>query len=182
MNNNFNHAAAPATYTRPEKFALLDKLVVALEKGDVPAVEDLLQRGADIACIGHGIANGFTALCWAVCRGWPELVQVLVENGAAVDGKDQWGFTPLMRAVLDDSRFDIARFLLEKGAALEEKSSTRKTALDYAVERKNSRTEALLRETVKTRWNTSAEGLHATASARQEWLRGIARKRRVRPV
>jgi ankyrin repeat protein len=48
-----------------------------------------------------GVADGRTALHFAVTVGWLDMTRFLVENGADINAKDRYGMTPLMLALGD---------------------------------------------------------------------------------
>lgn len=90
----------------------LDCIRAALEKGAKPA----LQMVADAAAPGN-----------------LELVKLLVEAGAPVDGQDGRGYTPLMRAVLSyNQNPELISYLLAKGAGTGAKNESGHTALAMA--------------------------------------------------
>ncbi|MEK7858893.1 MAG: ankyrin repeat domain-containing protein [Elusimicrobiota bacterium] len=64
--------------------------------------------------------------------GKPEEVKSLLDRGADVNGKDQYGATALMRAA-SGGRGDVAKLLLDRGARVEEKDAYGKTALQAAA-------------------------------------------------
>ncbi len=59
------------------------------------------------------------------------IIQFLLDNGAAIDGQDQQGYTALMKAVTS-FKTDVVRFLLEKHADATIQNGEGKTALDIA--------------------------------------------------
>ena len=64
-------------------------------------VQALLEEGAQVDATLPAVTtltSGATALHLASCGGWVESVRVLVEYGAAVDVRDEQGWTPLVYA------------------------------------------------------------------------------------
>lgn len=72
-------------------------------------------------------------LCAAARKGDLRMVLRLIENGAAVNGRDQNGWTALHRAAFK-GRVDVARALVEKGVDVDAKDEEGYTALHCAVE------------------------------------------------
>ncbi len=60
-----------------------------------------------------------------------ESMKMLVEAGADINIQDQYGQTPLMRAVRRENK-DFVKYLCDAGADLEIKDNSGKTAYDYA--------------------------------------------------
>jgi hypothetical protein len=101
-------AVQPRPASREE--ALLD----AARRGDVAAVQALLDQGASVNAAN---SHGSTALLLAADKGQDPVARLLVERGADVDARDSFfGQTPL-GAALGAGRLDLARFLIEKGAS-----------------------------------------------------------------
>ena len=71
--------------------------------------------------------------------------QMLLENGADVNTKDDWGSTPLMNAVYSEAGIETVQLLLENGADPTLKDSEGKTAYDYAVEYRDAELRDLLK-------------------------------------
>jgi hypothetical protein len=107
-------------------------LIAAVSKNDVEAVSNLLQRGADVnervklsstfdamKKFGDGTlgekfeGKGNTPLHLAVIRNNPDIVQLLIRNGADLDAQNPAGNTPLQLA----KNPNISKLLLEKGAS-----------------------------------------------------------------
>jgi len=73
-----------------------EALIEAARRGDVPAVKELLARGADV---DHRDRFGITAVWQATSKGNAEVVRVLLEAGADVNLPDAtWHRTPLLMA------------------------------------------------------------------------------------
>src|SRR5262245_55592844 len=72
------------------------QLIVAVGRGDIAAVADLIAKGADVNAENDLRA---TPLCSAAEHGYYDIVKLLVERGADVDAKDmEFGRTPLRNA------------------------------------------------------------------------------------
>lgn len=87
-------------------------LIRAAASGDTDTLAQLIPRN-DLNAAAIGL-NGMTAAMW---YGNLESVRLLLSKGAAVDGRDGAGFTPLSVAALW-AREKIAALLLESGAAV----------------------------------------------------------------
>ena len=107
----------------------------AVERNDVEMVELLLSYGAelnpDVAQLGDNM--GYLG-CAASAAGL-EMVQLLVEAGAEVDGTYWNGVTPAMDAAYVSVR--ILKYLTEQGADINARSGYNDTPLMYAVWGKN---------------------------------------------
>ncbi|KAH6756702.1 hypothetical protein C2S53_001104 [Perilla frutescens var. hirtella] len=126
-------------------------LHVASSLGDEQMVKVLLHKGANkdvrnrAGKTAYDLAaeNGHTKLydalrlgdnlCVAARKGDLRMVLRLIENGAAVNGRDQNGWTALHRAAFK-GRVDVARALVEKGIDANAKDEEGYTALHCAVE------------------------------------------------
>lgn len=102
-------------------------------------------------CIRQLLDAGATAtterLADAAGMGSLELVKLLVERGVSVNGQDNRGYTPLMRAALSYTRNkDVVAYLLSKGAAMDPKNETGDTALSIARRFGETSISALLKE------------------------------------
>jgi ankyrin repeat protein len=90
----------------------LTDLIVACSHGDVPAVEALLDQGANWRV---STSYGFNALTKAAQMGHREIVWVLLNRGVPADLKPPEGSTALIWACRD-GRLDIAELLISAGA------------------------------------------------------------------
>lgn len=59
----------------------------------------LLENTEDASVIESCDVDGASPLALAVANGHKHLAKVLVENGAGIDTYDNWGLTPIFRAV-----------------------------------------------------------------------------------
>ncbi len=112
----------------------------AAMRGDVAAVTDLLDGGADV---NEPRSDGATALHWAVHGDLPDLAAVLIEAGADVSARNRFGVTPLSLAVEIGSAAMVER-LLDAGADPRESLSNGETALMMAARTGNVETIELL--------------------------------------
>jgi uncharacterized protein len=110
-------------------------LISFVARQRVPAVQDLLNRGANVNLPD---SEGDTALNIAVQRGNVELVNMLLSKGADPNIKNKLGGTPLMWAGVFGHK-EIAQILLDKGADPRAKDVDGMTAAAWAA--KNNRQE-----------------------------------------
>ncbi|MGB8848069.1 MAG: ankyrin repeat domain-containing protein, partial [Terracidiphilus sp.] len=75
--------------------SLNDQLIQAATNGDTAAVQQLLNKGADIEAKD---AYGETALFEAARNGNTEVVTLLLNKGANIEAKDTYGETALYEA------------------------------------------------------------------------------------
>ncbi len=117
-----NAAAAMATdHPTPSETPLW---FLAAEAGDVA----MLERLVDTTNVDAVIFDGLTALMIGAGEGRLAAVQWLVERGAVLDLRDDWGYTALFHALLA-KQWDTARFLVKKGADLRLASAEGNTPL-----------------------------------------------------
>ena len=63
----------------------------------------------------------------------PEVVEQMIKNGADVNARDRFGFTPLLFAIRDNKNLAVVKMLLEHGADVNSKTDHDLTALMMAV-------------------------------------------------
>lgn len=80
--------------------------------------------------------DGWTPLIAAAGAGFLPIVQLLIERGADVNHPDVGGFTPLMCAA-GAGHVDIVRFLISKGAQVDRTDDSSRTALSWAMTKKD---------------------------------------------
>ncbi|WP_417514896.1 ankyrin repeat domain-containing protein [Minwuia sp.] len=140
-----------------------DNLRVAVDKGNVQRIENLLRSGANpnaidasgrdaiIAAAWRGREmvveflidkgvdidtidlQGRTPLIWASINGYQSIVEDLLSEGADPNARDDSGLTPLMRAAWN-GHHDVVLTLLRNGAMPAVTDADGKTALDRARE------------------------------------------------
>ena len=109
----------------------LTPLHQAAIENDATEVRQLLEGGADAA--ERYDRGGYTALHFAAEHGAVEVAAVLLDSGAAVDALDDWGNTPLWRAVFNSrGEGSMISLLRERGADARHRNDHGKTPLELA--------------------------------------------------
>lgn len=107
-------------------------LHIAADDGDVAALEELVQSGADLDAIAYGAHAGDTPLhCAALC-GPVASVKILVKAGANIDAinhRSLW--TPAHSAAFGDN-IDVVKILVQAGADLTARTSGGSSIADLA--------------------------------------------------
>jgi len=143
---DFNRSLNPAGVT---------PLHLAAELTDSTLLKSLLQAGIQPAST---TLSGATALHTAVESGHVENVKLLLAAGADPGAEDTTGNAPLHFAVQLDDPVKIVEMLLAAGAKAYHRNTKQKTSVDIAVERGQTETVALLRESLRNlRRNYSKE-------------------------
>jgi ankyrin repeat domain-containing protein 17 len=66
--------------------------------------------------------SGNTALIYACCGGYEDVVKVLLDHGAEIESHNENGHTPLMEAA-SGGHVNVAKLLLERGACINSHSN-----------------------------------------------------------
>jgi len=78
--------------------------------------------------------SGVTLLHWAVITNRPAAIPLLVAAGAAIDAKDDFGFTPLMyAAMIDVGNTRLVSALLQAGANRQLRNAEGRTPRQQAL-------------------------------------------------
>lgn len=104
------------------------ELTMALVRGDVNKVKDLLDSGESV----EAKQEDRTPLCIAALNGHVDIIQLLLARGAQVNYKDSKGQTPLMYAA-GNGKLDAVKALIAQKADLEATTELGETALMGAV-------------------------------------------------
>lgn len=100
-------------------------LMMAALKGDLPAAQALLARGAKVN------QTGWSALHYAAAGPEPKLVQLLIDRGADLNAASPNDTTPLMMAAQYGSE-DSVNLLLAAGADVNRRNQKGLRAVDFA--------------------------------------------------
>lgn len=106
-------------------------LFYAIKAKNIAAVEKLREHAGTLE-IGITDKDDKTPLMLAAAQGDPELVDLLLEMGAPVDGTSQTGLTPLMLAARE-GHYKVVTTLLNQGADCQLYSPDGWSAFHYAV-------------------------------------------------
>lgn len=148
-----SHIPIRKSFDKPQAFQLFwdliteeQKLHIAIVKGDFDAVQKLVQSGVDINALD---VTGETILIHALneihmsrlhlkkdnpaeANAKRAIAQLLIDSGAHLNVKDQYGTSPLIFAVRHDD-LNMVQSMVEKGADLEACDAHNETALYCAV-------------------------------------------------
>lgn len=118
-------------------------LIEASRSGDYEGAKRALEAGANVN-FREGKAffdgakasfeSGYTALHYAAERGNTKIVQLLVENGADINAKNDFGNTPLLLAI-NFSMKDTVVYLLANGADVNVRNKDGAGAIAHADKR-----------------------------------------------
>jgi ankyrin repeat protein len=100
-------------------------LMIAAYKGNKPAVDALLAKGAQIN------RPGWTALHYAAAGGHNAIVQLLLDKYAYIDAESPNRTTPIMMAARGGHIYTV-KLLLDEGADATLKNDVGMTAIDFA--------------------------------------------------
>ena len=123
------------------KSASVDEVTRLIQEGaDVNTIDDYYERTVLMRAAGHGFAldqyslRQFSIPSWMSfgCNPDPEVLRVLIENGADVNAADKDGLTSLMLAAMVNPNPEALRILIENGANVAVRDKYGHIALDYA--------------------------------------------------
>lgn len=112
--------------------------------GHLETVETLLSAGAEVNAVSRESMK-VTSLNAAVAAGQIAIARVLIARGANVNAKAENDFAPLHEAAANGD-IEFATLLLDKGADINAKTKDGKTPLAFAIEQKQTKMVAFLRE------------------------------------
>ena len=136
-----NRAATEAAPRATEPVRI--ELEAAVRNGALEKVQELLPKVVDI---NGQDEYGWLLLDWAVCKGYAEVVECLIEHGANVNARSKNG-SPL-RMAASEGRTEVALMLLRHGADPDWKHSDW-TPAEWAMRMNHRTTAAAIREFTK---------------------------------
>lgn len=105
------------------------KMLNETSQGNVKEVKRLISRGVDVNTTNR---YGVTPLMVASLCNWPEVVRLLLDEGADTEMREGFfGCTALMFACMSGG-WDSVQILLDHGASIEAMDSLQRTALSVA--------------------------------------------------
>ncbi|KAI1822369.1 hypothetical protein F4861DRAFT_532286 [Xylaria intraflava] len=130
---NVDAVAEDDKLSEHEKQTMLQKaLNMAANNGDVVQVTKILTgKAKTLVDVNAPDEDGTTPLIYASCFGHEGVVQALVDAGVDVDKQDRNHWSALMWAMTNRHK-GIAKILLDNGASPEAKTSSGRTAFDFA--------------------------------------------------
>lgn len=108
-----------------------DKLIKAIQIGDVELIKNILSLGLDL---NFEMEDGWTPLMYAAVGGQLEILELLLKAGANINAQNHFGDTALIKAVLCN-HFKIVQTLLVNNADISIVDNDGWTALSIAVAR-----------------------------------------------
>ncbi|KAF9117031.1 hypothetical protein BGX27_005581 [Mortierella sp. AM989] len=102
----------------------------AASNGDLNRIIDILDNFRDWVDINTHEEDGSTPLIYASCFGQTAAVFMLLDAGASVDERDQFGWTALVWAT-NNKHEDIVRLLLDHGASPKAQTTKGRTVADF---------------------------------------------------
>lgn len=125
------------------KLTLSTPLMDAIFAKNAELIKILLDNGAKVDFINNA---GNSPLLAAIDMNDPNLVTVLINKGADVNCRTKGNDTLFMLiAKIPDLNLEIAGILLAKGVPLDARNSKNQTALDIAIQMKNTKLEKFLK-------------------------------------
>ncbi len=112
-------------------FAAGQEIFDLIRKGDVPAVRSLVEKSPDVLRAKQ--ANGSTPLHLAATAGMKEMSALLLEKGAALEARDDYGRTPLVVCARELGQVETGKLLIDAGADVEAADKFGSTSLELAA-------------------------------------------------
>ncbi|KAK4656161.1 hypothetical protein QC762_308850 [Podospora pseudocomata] len=125
-------AADPKRSEEEKKDVLQRTFIMAASNGNLESVNKILNgKAREYIDVNAPDDEGTPALIYASCFGHESVVQALIDAGADVDKQDRNQWSALMWAMTNRHK-GIATILLDNGASPDKKTSTGRTAFDFA--------------------------------------------------
>ena len=130
------------TGVQAQQQQILD-FITACKAGNMKVVKRTEKDGFDIN--SKLKADGSTALMIAAAAGQNDVIRFLIEKGAAVNAKKDFGYTALMSSIINNQT-ETAGLLIEKGAEVNALTSINETPMSLVIEKCNTQLLNLLIE------------------------------------
>ncbi|MBU0514107.1 MAG: ankyrin repeat domain-containing protein [Proteobacteria bacterium] len=88
--------------------------LAAAGRGDLARVKAMVAR--DPGLVNYKTKTGYTALHQTALSGHVAVARYLLDQGAALEARDKYGFTPLHQAAHRHAKITVTRLLIERGA------------------------------------------------------------------
>ncbi len=115
--------------------------ITACKTGNMKVVKRTEKDGFDIK--SSLTKDGSTALMIAAAAGQNEVIRFLIEKGANVNAKKDFGYTPLMISIINN-RTETARLLIDNGAKIVAQTTLKESPFIFAIEKCNTELVGLL--------------------------------------
>ena len=112
-------------------FAAGQEIFDLIRKGDISAVRALIEKSPDV--LRAKLANGSTPLHLAATAGMKEMSALLLEKGAALEARDDYGRTPLVVCARERGQVETGKLLIDAGADVNAADKFGSTALELAA-------------------------------------------------
>ena len=113
----------------------IDELLLhACRYGDINAVKDYLDHGADIDHLGSEGRTPLDMVAFMRSNNHLKIARILIEHGADIEQPNEWGTTPFAQACNCHS-LDIAKLLARHGANVDVRNEHGQTQLICAVQK-----------------------------------------------
>ncbi|XP_037025353.1 protein VAPYRIN-like [Bradysia coprophila] len=119
----------PTTTISPEQIKLDEDLIAKARRGNLNAVKNLIERGANIKATDYA---QWTALHVSAFWGRLEVVKYLVEYGADIEARSDQGDTALQLAA-GGAQFHVIKYLVEHGADVNTRDEDGNSPLDMSI-------------------------------------------------
>ncbi|XP_071572809.1 uncharacterized protein [Temnothorax nylanderi] len=117
-----------------------EKMIAALEEGNLESLKDCLKKGADINARN---VNSWTTLHFAAKGSSPEIIKFILDQNLSVNVKDINGQSPLHIAA-EHGRNNIVEFFIKKGLYIDDLDNSGKMPLHVAAQNGHENTVVVL--------------------------------------
>jgi len=137
-------ASTPAPTFPPMMDSDIDDLIDKCYNGDIDGVKKMIHQFGPNQVV-NAKYRSLTCLHYAAAYGHPNIITLLIENGADIDPKDDWGETPLRRAIKWRSYSSITT-LIKLGADFEKTKESDFWQKQFESSMKDEKTKAAIEE------------------------------------